>query len=92
MSTVLGNTLLALGLIFWIRGTLPLLGSRTILFKLHSLSISDTLGSMCIIAGLMFKIPSGWPLLLLALFSLVIWNTILGYVLAYCSQGGSDDL
>ena len=54
--------------------------------KLHSLSVADTLGSMTIVVGLLLKIPSEWPLLLLAIITLAIWNTVLGYVLAYCSS------
>ncbi len=76
---------IAIGLIFWLWGTWPLLGSRSVLFKLHSLSVADTLGSMAIVVGLLLQIPREWPLLILALISLAIWNTILGYVLAYCS-------
>ncbi|ESA37521.1 multisubunit na+ h+ subunit [Leptolyngbya sp. Heron Island J] len=79
---------IVVGLIFWFWGTLPLLGHRSVLFKLHSLSVADTLGSMSIIVGLLLKIPKEWPLLLLALISLSIWNTVLGYVLAYCSNEG----
>ncbi|MBW4453636.1 MAG: monovalent cation/H(+) antiporter subunit G [Nostoc indistinguendum CM1-VF10] len=77
---------IGLGLFFWFWGTFPLLGKRSLLFKLHSLSVADTLGSMSIIIGLLLKIPSEWPLLILALISLAIWNTVLGYVLAYCSS------
>ena len=57
---------------------------------LHSLSVADTLGSMSIIFGLLLKIPSEWSLLVLALISLAIWNTVLGYVLAYCSTSGGN--
>ncbi|NMG59047.1 sodium:proton antiporter [Geitlerinema sp. P-1104] len=78
------------GLVLWFWGTFPLLGDRSVLFKLHSLSVADTLGSMSILLGLLLKIPKEWPLLLLALLSLAIWNTILGYVLAYCSQNRLD--
>ena len=87
MIDYLSYTCIALGLVFWAYGTFPLLGERSILFKLHYLSIADTLGSMAIVVGLLLKIPREWPLLLLALVSLSIWNTILGYVLAYCSSG-----
>lgn len=79
------------GIIFWFWGTWPLVGDRSVLFKLHSLSVADTLGSMAIIAGLLLKIPREWPLLVLALISLAIWNTVLGYVLAYCATGGEHD-
>lgn len=89
MITALSYGCISLGLIFWIYGTLPLIGRRSILYKLHSLSISDTLGSMAIIVGLLLKIPREWPLLILALLSLALWNTVLGYVIAYCST--SDD-
>jgi len=79
---------IGVGLVFWFWGTWPLLGRRSVLFKLHSLSVADTLGSMAIVAGLLLQIPREWPLLLLALVSLAIWNTVLGYVLAYCSTRG----
>jgi multicomponent Na+:H+ antiporter subunit G len=82
---------IGVGIVFWFWGTWPLLGNRSLLFKLHSLSVADTLGSMSIMVGLLLKIPREWPLLLLALISLAIWNTILGYVLAYCSSSGGDD-
>ncbi|QXE24885.1 hypothetical protein B6N60_03595 [Richelia sinica FACHB-800] len=52
---------------------------------MHGLSVADTLGSMMIILGILLKIPSKWPLLILGIISLAIWNTMLGYVLAYCS-------
>ncbi|WP_254566485.1 monovalent cation/H(+) antiporter subunit G [Oscillatoria sp. HE19RPO] len=76
---------IGVGIFFWFWGTFPLLGERSVLFKLHALSVSDTLGSMSITIGLLLQIPREWPLILLALISLAIWNTILGYVLAYCS-------
>jgi multicomponent Na+:H+ antiporter subunit G len=88
----LSYSLTVIGLIFWFWGTLPLIGSRSVLFKLHSLSVADTLGSMLIIVGLLLKIPSEWSLLLLAIISLAIWNTVLGYILAHCSSdGGNQD-
>ncbi|MGF1567209.1 MAG: monovalent cation/H(+) antiporter subunit G [Nodosilinea sp.] len=85
MTNLLSYACLGLGLVFWFWGTWPLVGSRSVLFKLHSLSVADTLGSMAIIVGLLLRIPREWPLLVLALLSLAIWNTVLGYVLAYCS-------
>ena len=85
---------LSVGAFFWLWGSAPLLRSSqqrdSILFNLHTLSVSDTLGSMSIIVGLFFHLPREWPLLLLALFSLAIWNTILSYVLAYCYYTGRD--
>jgi multicomponent Na+:H+ antiporter subunit G len=86
MINILSYSLIIIGIIFWFWGTLPLIGKRSLLFKLHSLSVADTLGSITIILGLLLKIPSEWSLLLLAIITLAIWNTVLGYVLAYCSS------
>ncbi|MEA5619551.1 monovalent cation/H(+) antiporter subunit G [Cronbergia sp. UHCC 0137] len=86
MISILSNICIIVGIVFWFWGTSHLLGKRSLLFKLHSLSVADTLGSMSIVVGLLLKIPSKWPLLLLAIISLAIWNTVLGYVLAYCSS------
>lgn len=86
MIDFLSYSLILIGIIFWFWGTFPLIGHRSVLFKLHSLSVADTLGSMSIIVGLLLKIPNEWSLLLLAIISLAIWNTVLGYVLAYCSS------
>ncbi|NCJ08477.1 sodium:proton antiporter [Synechococcales cyanobacterium C] len=85
MINILSDGCMIIGLVFWFWGTWPLLGQRSVLYKLHSLSVADTLGSMAIVMGLLLRIPHEWPLLLLALISLAIWNTVLGYVLAYCS-------
>jgi multicomponent Na+:H+ antiporter subunit G len=91
MINILSYICISVGIVFWFWGTFPLLGRRSLLFKLHSLSVADTLGSMSIIFGLLLKIPSQWSLLVLALISLAIWNTVLGYVLAYCSSSGGND-
>ncbi|MBW4677210.1 MAG: monovalent cation/H(+) antiporter subunit G [Desmonostoc geniculatum HA4340-LM1] len=90
MINFLSYVCIGVGLFFWFWGTSHLLGKRSLLFKLHSLSVADTLGSMSIIVGLLLKIPSEWPLLILALICLAIWNTVLGYVLAYCSSSTSS--
>ncbi len=91
MMNILSYSCMVIGIIFWFWGTLPLIGKRSVLFKLHSLSVADTLGSMIIVIGLLLKIPGEWPLLLLAIITLAIWNTVLGYVLAYCSSSGGND-
>lgn len=78
--------LLVGGLLLWFAGTWPLLGRSSFLHKLHFLGIGDTLGSALMLVGLLLRLNREWPLLLLALLSLVIWNTIFGYVLASCSQ------
>lgn len=91
MIDIFSYICISVGIVFWFWGTIPLLGERSLLFKLHSLSVADTLGSMSIIFGLLLKIPNQWSLLVLALISLAIWNTVLGYVLAYCSSSGESN-
>lgn len=90
MINLISYLCIGIGILFWFWGTFPLLGKESVLVKLHSLSVADTLGSMSIIFGLLLKIPSEWSLLILALISLAIWNTVLGYVLAYCSSDGRN--
>ena len=91
MIDILSYICIGVGIFFWFWGTFPLLGKRSVLFKLHSLSVADTLGSIAIVIGLLLKIPSEWPLLVLAIITLAIWNTMLGYVLAYCSSVGGEN-
>jgi multicomponent Na+:H+ antiporter subunit G len=88
MIDILSYTCMGVGIVFWFWGTSYLLGRRSVLYKLHTLSVADTLGSIAIVVGLLLKIPNEWPLLILAIISLAIWNTMLGYVLAYCSSSG----
>jgi multicomponent Na+:H+ antiporter subunit G len=90
MIDILSYFCIGVGIVFWFWGTIPLLGKRSVLFKLHSLSVSDTLGSMAIVFGLLLKLPSEWQLLILAILSLAMWNTMLGYVLAYCTSSQED--
>lgn len=92
MINILSYSLMSVGVFFWLWGTWPLLGKRSVLFKLHTLSVADTLGSMSMVVGLLLKIPREWPLLLLALICLALWNTILGYVIAYCASNGGQNV
>ena len=87
---ILSYGLIIIGIGFWFWGTFPLIGNRSVLFKLHSLSVSDTLGSMLIVIGLLIKIPNEWSLLLLAIITLAVWNTVLGYVIAYCASSDTQ--
>lgn len=89
MIKLLSYGCIGLGLVFWLWGTSSLLSRRSVLFKLHNLSVSDTLGSIAIILGLLLQRSREWPLLLLAILTLTLWNTMLGYVLAYCSSNSS---
>lgn len=81
---------IGIGLFFWFWGTSFLVQQRSVLFKLHNLSVSDTLGSISIIFGLLLMRPRELPLLILAILSLALWNTMLGYVLAYCSSSSDN--
>ena len=85
MINVISYTCIGIGIFFWFWGTSHLVSNKSVLFKLHGLSVADTLGSMIIILGILMKIPSKWPLLVLGIISLAIWNTMLGYVIAHCS-------
>lgn len=85
MINFLSYTCIFIGLIFWFWGTAHLVSDRSVLYKLHGLSVSDTLGSMLMVVGLLLKIPREWPLLILGIICLAMWNTMLGYVLAHCS-------
>ncbi|QSJ18191.1 monovalent cation/H(+) antiporter subunit G [Nostoc sp. UHCC 0702] len=91
MINILSYGCIVIGIVFWFWGTSYLLGKRSLLFKLHTLSVSDTLGSISIVFGLLLKIPREWPLLILGIICLAMWNTMLGYVLAYCSSTGGED-
>jgi multicomponent Na+:H+ antiporter subunit G len=86
LFNLLSGLLLGLGLVFWFAGSWPLLGRASYLTKLHYLGVADTLGSALMLLGLLLRFNREWPLMLLALLSLVVWNTIFGYVLAVCSQ------
>ena len=74
--------LILLGLIFWLWGTLPILNKKHSLFyKLHTLTVSDTVGSLCMLLALVIHSPSNWVLLLTAAISLSLWNTFFSYIL-----------
>jgi multicomponent Na+:H+ antiporter subunit G len=90
MFTFVSYFLILVGVVFWFWGTSYLLKKRSVLYKIHGLSVSDTLGSMLIVLGLLVQVPAKWPLLILALISLAIWNTMLGYVLAYSTLKEGD--
>ncbi|WP_411875673.1 monovalent cation/H(+) antiporter subunit G [Vulcanococcus limneticus] len=83
-----GSTVvMALGVAFWLWGSWPLLGRASVLRQLHGLSVADGLGSALIVVGLLLRRPPEWPLLVLALGSLLVWNTLLSAVLASSAHG-----
>ena len=77
------NLLIATGLVLWFWGTIPLSNkSHNLLYKLHMLTVSDTVGSVFIISGLLVYAPNQWPILAVVTISFVLWNTIFSYLLA----------
>jgi len=87
MSVVLlkeaaGLAFLMAGLFLWFWGSWPLLERRPLLARLHKLTVSDSLGSLLMLLGLLIRRPDWWPLYGLAMLGLMLWNTIFGYVIA----------
>ena len=75
--------LIGLGIVLWIWGTIPLLiKKKQLLFRLHTLTVADTLGSILIVTGLIIKRNSEWPLLFLGLLSIILWNATFSIVLS----------
>ena len=63
---ILSNFLIILGLLFWVWGTLPIVNKQhSLLYKLHTLTVSDSVGSLILLFGLLFRVPDYWPLLVL---------------------------
>ena len=74
------------GLMFWSWGTLPILNQKhSVFYKLHTLTVSDSVGSLLILMALLFRSPQYWPLILLTAISLSLWNTIFSYIIANTS-------
>ncbi|MED5384306.1 MAG: monovalent cation/H(+) antiporter subunit G [Cyanobacteriota bacterium] len=77
------HLLISIGLILWFWGTTPLLNkSHNLFYKLHMLTVSDTVGSVLIISGLLVFAPNQWPILFVVTVSFVLWNTIFSYLFA----------
>ena len=79
--------LISLGLTFWFWGTIPVLNKKhSIFYKLHTLTVSDTVGSILLIIGLLIRDISHWASLSIATISLILWNTFFSYLLAKVSD------
>ena len=83
MTYIFSLVLIVIGIVFWFFGSAWLLMDRSVLWKLHGMTVSETLGSILIVFGLLLQAPAEWPRLLLSIISLAIWGTMLGYILAY---------
>ena len=87
MAFILSNLLLFMGLVFWLWGTLPIVNRKhSIFYKLHTLTVADSVGSILILIALVLRSPQYWPLFLVTAISLSLWNTILSYILGNISD------
>lgn len=78
------------GLLFWLWGTLPIVNrNHSIFYKLHTLTVSDSVGSLLILLALFLKSPQYWPLFLVTAISLSLWNTVFSYILGNISDRSS---
>ena len=85
--TALSYTNLFVGLFFWTWGTFPILNrEHSIFYKLHTLTVSDSVGSLLILLGLIIRFPQYSPLLVVTALSLSLWNTISSYILGNISD------
>ena len=83
--------LVSVGILLWFWGTLPLLLRRSIFFRLHALTVADTIGSLLIVSGMLLLRSREWPLLLLSLISLVLWNSTFSIVLSRLAAEKATD-
>ncbi len=82
MSYLLSYLIIFIGLFFWYWGTTPLLSKKkTLFFKLHTLTVADTVGSSLILLGLILRDSDHWPIISISILTLTLWNTIFGYLL-----------
>ena len=85
--SLLSYSLIIIGLFLWFWGTVPTLNKKySLYYKLHTLTVSDTVGSMLIIIGLLIRDVSQWAVLLIASISLILWNTFFSYLLSKVSE------
>ena len=85
--SLLSYAFLFVGLFFWIWGTFPILNrEHSIFYKLHTLTVSDSVGSLLILFSLIIRFPQYCPLLVVTALSLSLWNTISSYILGNISD------
>lgn len=83
MGYVISYASIIFGIFLWFWGTIPILNKKHSLFyKLHTLTVSDTVGSIFIIIGLLIRNHQHWAILSIATISLILWNTFFSYLLA----------
>mgnify|MGYP001343110426 FL=1 len=83
MNIIISYILIVFGILLWFWGTVPILNKRhSIFYKLHTLTVSDAVGSIFIIIGLLIRDYDHWAILSIATVSLVLWNTFFSYLIA----------
>ena len=87
MLEITSISIVFVGLLFWLWGTVPILNRQhSIFYKLHTLTVADSVGSLLIIFALFLRAPQYWPLFLVTAISLSLWNTVLSYILGNTSD------
>ena len=87
MLNLLSLAILFVGLIFWLWGTLPILNrEHSIFYKLHTLTVSDSVGSLLILLSLLIRAPQYWPIFVVTAISLSLWNTVFSYIIGNISD------
>ena len=87
MLNLLSFAILFIGLIFWLWGTLPIVNrEHSIFYKLHTLTVSDSVGSLLILLALLIRAPQYWPIFVVTAISLSLWNTVFSYIIGNISD------
>ena len=83
MDNIISYALIIFGITLWFWGTIAILNrNHSLFYKLHTLTVSDTVGSIFIIIGLLIRNHEHWAILSIATISLILWNTFFSYLLA----------
>lgn len=86
---VISSILTGFGCLLMIWGTIYIMKPLPLIVKLHALGISDTLGTMLVVAGLMFRFPERIMSLGMAFLALLFWGPLITYLLA---RGASREM
>ena len=87
MLNLLSFAILFVGLIFWLWGTLPIVNrEHSIFYKLHTLTVSDSVGSLLILLALLIRAPQYLPIFVVTAISLSLWNTVFSYIIGNISD------
>jgi multicomponent Na+:H+ antiporter subunit G len=79
---VVSDVLLAFGCLMMLWGTLNLLRDLSFIVKLHILGVSDTLGAMLVVVGLVLRYPERISHLGIAFAALLFWGPLITFVMA----------